>query len=154
MNCQDDSGSIEEEMTMNPIDTKRKRAWLLYEAEDLEDANTKANAIYSRFGTVGGDNFVVVRADVIINESEQVMILVPVDTSGEPALSKLVGDINTITTKPPVLTAKVKDHYPAITYLAHGFVSEEEFIKSDKRTVHPDLYGRIMRKSPGDNPWG
>ena len=58
MNCQDDSGSTEEEMTMKPFDTQRNRAWLLYEAGDLEDANTKANAIYSRFGTDGGDNFV------------------------------------------------------------------------------------------------
>jgi hypothetical protein len=137
---------------MDPFDTQRKRAWLLFEAENLKEANRIAKGIYDTYGTSGDEYYVVVRADVV--ESDGYKILVPVDARGESELEKIVDEIKQIAGKAPVMFARVQNHYPPITYLAHGFVSEEEFNKASKKQVHPDLFGRIQRKSPGDNPWG
>lgn len=145
-------------MLYKDFDTGRERGWLLIKTKqnDGQDKISIAMGIYDRWREKGEENgYVVIRVDVVEDNDFGFDIVVPVDApKGELGELKeqfkkeeddIVMDIEHLT---------VAKHNPALTYLAHGFVSREEFDVATKEHVHPDLHGRIKRKSPGDNPWG
>lgn len=146
------------------FDTGRKRGWLLLKTKK-DGGNDKyiiAKELYERWlerGETGEDEFVVIRADVVGDNDIDFDfdIVVPFDVKkGTFAdfMKQFKEDEENKVVLDEIKYLMIEKHNPALTYLAHGFVSFEEFEKADKEHVHPDNYGRIKRKSPGDNPWG
>jgi hypothetical protein len=135
------------------FDSGRKRAWLLIKTEPQDGAPGIAQTIYNSLGEEGESGFVVIRADVVEGEFN---IVVPVDANSEDQLEVVVKEIKKIKGVDTITIAKVGVHNPAPTYLAHGFVSYEEKDSAVRKEElpGPDEVGRIMKKSPGDNPWG
>jgi hypothetical protein len=125
----------------------RVRAWILLRAGYPDKV---AKAIYDQFGKDGGNEFVVVRADVVDGDYNIVIPIDAADQSHFSATEKKVTSLRGVTSH---ITLTVTNHYPTPTYLAHGFTTLQDF--ADKlRWIHPDEWGRVQKKSPGDNPWG
>lgn len=137
-------------MEMRQFDSGRVRAYLLIRAVDPMKV---AEKIYNTLGEDGDDNFVVCRADVVYGEFD---IIVPVDVIDKDWLRKVERRIVGITGVKSIRIAKVSHHYPALTYVAHGYVSQREYdFAQDEKLPSPDEKpGRRRKKSPGDNPWG
>jgi len=145
-------------MLYKDFDTGRERGWLLIKTKQNngQDKISIARGIYDRWREKGEeDGYVVIRVDVVDDNEFEFDIVVPVDAPNgelgglkekfEKEEDDVIEDIKHLT---------VAKHNPTLTYLAHGFVSREEFDKADEEHKHPDKHGRIKRKSPGDNPWG
>ena len=142
------------------FETGRERGWLLiktnHDKEEKDKIKAAATRIYENWKYQGDEEkedqaYVVMRADVVSGDYD---IVIPIDAP-KGKLDKVIGDIEADDGEINYTKVlKVSHHNPAITYLAHGFVSRAEFDKADKDHKHPDKHGRIMRKSPGDNPWG
>jgi hypothetical protein len=127
----------------------RVRAWLLIKAIDPESA---AATIYGSWGTQDGDEYVVIRADVVDCDYN---VIVPVDAINDGVLRTVVKEIAGAEGVKTITVSKVLKHNPVPSYLAHGYVSEEEARYAEVNGLPgPDEVGRIMKKSPGDNPWG
>jgi hypothetical protein len=151
MNGQDIQIALEEDPTMGNvyIDTGRIRAWLLIKAREPESA---ARHIYTSWGDKGENDYVVIRADVVDSDFN---IVVPVDALSDDMLREVVKLITDVEGVQTITIARVLNHNPVPTYLAHGFVSvkEEKYAEKEKKPK-PDKTGRIKKNSPGDNPWG
>jgi hypothetical protein len=137
-------------MEIEQFDSGRIRAYLLIKSVNPMSVAAK---IYKDWGEIGGDEYVVNRADVVYGEFN---VVVPVDAISEDKLREVEKDISGIRDVKSITIAKVSHHYPALTYMAHGFVSEQEgnFAKEKKLPLPDEAPGRRRKKSPGDNPWG
>ncbi len=134
--------------------TGRSRAWLLIKTKDKTDAQRKAKALYHYLRNEGEIDFVVIRADVVVDNGVY-KIMVPVDAKNRTALKKAVDEIETIVGHGVITQLDVEINFPSPTYLAHGFVTYEERDHARKNYLpDQDDLGRIMKNSHGDNPWG
>ena len=122
----------------------RSRAWVLLRVKAPEEA---AGALYSQFGLAGGDDFVVVRADIVDHDFD---IVVPVDAANDEVLSDVICKIYKVTGGTELLVLKVRQHIPLIPHTADGWVTAEEYDADPDECVS---IGR-QQKSPGANAWG
>jgi hypothetical protein len=126
------------------MNVERVRAWAL-----VVSANPQATAaeISSRF-TQGGDDWVIVRADVVQGAHN---LVVPIDAASEAAFQAALAMVQGAAGVQQVGVERVVQHYPSPTHRAHTFVTQSEI---DEYPV-PDFTspGRHP-KSPGSNPWG
>lgn len=123
--------------------SQRVRAWVLLKASDPQQA---ARAIGVYF-TDGGDEWVIVRADVVEGEYN---LIVPVDAANDEALEKVLGILKKVAKGDPSV-ARVVEHYPAPVHNAHCFITVDEYELNPLREYYPP--GRHPQ-SPGANPWG
>ncbi len=129
----------------------RVRAFVLLRAENSDEV---AERIYEEYGKKGGDDFVVVRADVVDGAGDDFNIVVPIDAHPDH-FSEIERQVTSVEGVNAYKTLAVKNHYPTPTYLAHGYTTTEDFAeKMSWLETPPDEYGRIMKNSPGHNPWG
>ena len=122
----------------------RVRAWLFFRAENPDDATEKISSLF----TEGGDDYVVVRADVAQGDFS---LVVPVDAADDAMFAKAVGLLTQAVGSAPALEVRVLRHYPAEPQRAHCFVHPEEHARYPLHEYSPP--GRHP-KSPGANPWG
>lgn len=140
------------------VNSGRTRAWLLISADGEKDAKSKAQNIYQNLRHEGGDDYVVIRADVVkelVKDKKIYHIIVPVDAIDPSKLKAVIQIIEELMDYSIEKQLEVLDHFPSLTYLAQGFVSgEEKTYARDNFILAPDETGRIIKRSPGDNPWG
>lgn len=122
----------------------RVRAWVLAKAMDAVQA---AEALSAYF-TQGGDEYVVVRADVVEGE---VNLIVPVDAASQAGLDTVVAMIRDATGDSSPTIAKVLSHNPDPPHRSHTFVTPGELDRDPVDEYSPP--GRHP-KSPGRNGWG
>jgi len=126
---------------------ERVRAWVLLQAESAEEL---AQALYRDLGHAGGDEFVVVRADIVAGPSEFAYnIIVPVDAKNEDALRDVVDRIREVSRVNPVIVT-VHQHVPYPPHDAHGYITTEEVEAGREPVEKPGRQGA----SPGLNPFG
>jgi hypothetical protein len=130
---------------------RRYRAWLMYKTGDPRAA---AEALAHHFFR-GGDNYVVVRADVV--EGADFNLMVPVDAAAEEwqDVRAMIDEV-LLAAKIDVskrAVAHVTEHHPRVPHLSDSFITESE---SAEDGLAKDHYrpGRHHPKSPGGNPWG
>lgn len=122
----------------------RTRAWLLVTAANPASAQTQIGQLMLRGNGQIPDEDVVVRADTVNGGFD---LVVPVDASGTPGLSAIVGLISRMSGVRHVDVLQVVDYMPKQVVEAHCFIhpSERRF---------PFLWKGRYGKSPGWNPWG
>jgi len=122
----------------------RVRAWVLVTSSNPE---ATASQLAAQF-TQGGDDWVMVRADVVQGAHN---LVVPIDAANETALQAALALVNGATGVQQATVNRVVAHYPAPAHRSHTFVTQGEI---DEFPV-PDFTspGRHP-KSPGSNPWG
>jgi hypothetical protein len=122
----------------------RARAWVLIQANP-----DVAERLYEALGHEGGDEYVVVRADVV---DYHYNVVVPVDAANEDLLSMAVDKIQEIEGVGETVVIRVTQHNPRTPNRAHGYISEEEAEEypPEEGGFPP---GRLSR-SPGANAWG
>ncbi len=127
-----------------PRSLERVRAWALVVSSNPE---ATAAQIAAQF-TQGGDDWVIVRADVVQGAHN---LVVPIDAANETAFQAALAMVQGATGVQQVGVERVVAHYPSPTHRAHTFVTQSEI---DEFPV-PDFTspGRHP-KSPGSNPWG
>ncbi len=96
----------------------------------------------------GGDDWVVVRADVVQGAHN---LVVPIDAANETAFQSALAMVQGTTGVQQVGVERVVAHYPSAPHQSNSFVTQSEidaFPTPDFTTPgrHP--------KSPGSNPWG
>jgi hypothetical protein len=124
---------------------ERVRAWVLIQADPEVAAE-----IHGSLGAAGGDDYVVVRADVV---DYHFNIVVPVDAANEEQLCVAVCEIRKIKGVGATLVIPVTEHNPDPPHKAHGYISEEEanaYWPPDEPDFEPGRQG----SSPGGNAWG
>jgi hypothetical protein len=126
------------------MSVERVRAWALVLSSNAE---ATAAEIASHF-TQGGDDWVIVRADIVQGAHN---LVVPVDAANEAAFQTVLGMLQAAPGVTQVGVERVVAHYPSPTHRSHSFVTAGEldaFPSPDFPTPgrHP--------KSPGSNPWG
>src|SRR3990172_1774924 len=130
------------ERPSRPMNVERVRAWAL-----VVSANPEATAaqIAAQF-TQGGDDWVIVRADVVQGAHN---LVVPIDAASEAAFQAALAMVQGAAGVQQVGVERVVQHYPSPTHRAHTFVTQSEI---DEYPV-PDFTspGRHP-KSPGSNP--
>ena len=124
--------------------TPRVRAWVFMTAVD---ASAAAEAIVPTF-IEGGDEWVVVRADVV----EGGKIVVAVDAASEDSLQAVLSILTEAVGSEPEAVWRVLEHYPSVPHAAHSFITSSELDELYAEEFDPP--GRHMPKSPGANPWG
>jgi hypothetical protein len=123
---------------------ERVRAWVLIRADPEVAAQ-----IHEQLGTQGGDDWVVIRADVV---DYHFNIVVPVDAANEEKLCVAVCKIRKIKGVGATLVIPVAEHNPRTPNRAHGYISEKE---AEEYPPEEGGFpaGRLSR-SPGANAWG
>jgi hypothetical protein len=106
----------------------------------------------NQINELGGDQYVVVRADIVDHDDYNVII--PVDAEDDEGLREAVGVITGKLGVEIVLTAQVLEegHIPWPPHAAHGFITERE-VKALPIEQVPIKPGR-QHASPGTNKWG
>lgn len=122
----------------------RIRAWVLVHSEDTE-ATAKALSDYFEDG---GDDFVVVRADVVDGDLD---LIVPVDAANEDILKEVAERIRAANGVTEISVSTVRMHYPNPPHSASTFITAEELELYYLREFDPP--GRHPQ-SPGANAWG
>ena len=133
---------------MSPWDVPndRTRAWILIEAEEPE---TAARDLYHALFEQGGNDYVVIRADVV--EGANFNVIVAVDAATPRDRDYVVREVPKYRgTVIGVATVPANGHFPAIPHNAHGFITPEEWVYGDDKLA--DKYR--LPKSPGFNAWG
>ena len=127
----------------------RVRAWVFgwVEPEELRD-RYKENQING----LGGDQFVIVRADIVDHSDYNVII--PVDTEDDAGLKEAVSVITGLLGVENLSVVKVVEggHIPWPPHEAHGFITQEEVDALPIEQLHIEA-GR-QHASPGSNKWG
>jgi hypothetical protein len=105
--------------------------------------------------TKGGDEYIIIRADVVQCEMESfardVNLIVPVDAASQTALDTVVQIIRDASGDRSPTVAKVVSYFPDPPHRSHTFVTQTEFDKDPVDEYRPP--GRHP-KSPGRNGWG
>lgn len=122
---------------------RRARAWVLVKATQAQDV---AEDLYEDLGHVGGDSFVVVRADVVDFDYN---IVIPVDAESQDMLDKVHGMIKDRSGVEETVILKVDKHFPDPPHDAHGYITQQE-AKAGKEPIEAGRQGA----SPGANPHG
>lgn len=131
----------------------RVRAWVLVRSKNPEETSEALAADYYDaerelpFGA-GGDDIVVVRADLIDGEMN---LMVPVDVANEDFLHEVVKRIREKGGVTETSVFRVLRHNPDPPHSASTYVTPEEFGRD--RAPEFDPPGRHPR-SPGKNAWG
>ncbi len=127
---------------------ERVRAWVLLQAESAE---VVARTLYERLGHEGGNEYVVVRADVVAEPGEfGHNIIVPVDAKNELALTAAVNRILEESGASQAVIVRLGQHFPNPPHDAHGYITTEEVEAGRERIEKPGRQGA----SPGHNAWG
>lgn len=127
--------------------SERARAWVLVRAEGAQEV---AEGLYGKLGHEGGDNFVVVRADIVDNDYN---IVIPVDAVSREKVQEVVDLIKDHPGVRDTVVVWVQGHVPYPPHDAHGYITEEEIEASTKEPREPIKPGR-QGASPGYNGWG
>jgi len=142
---------------------KRTRAWFFIKVKSGANANTVAKAIYEKHGgTKGGNQFVLVRADVVsgctLGEIIASVDAIDDPQSSEKALKMAERNIQRVTGVDKTTKALVSAHNPDPPHEAYGYVNEAEKVKGEKSKPKPvkdvKIAGRQSPYSPGSNKWG
>jgi len=123
----------------------RVRAWILVRTE--KDPVEVATALYDDLGHEGGNEWVVVRADVVVDY--EYSIVVPVDAVNDDALWHVDEMIRGRTGVDDTVVLRVQNHKPLPPHDANGYITTHE-VELGKEFVKPGRQGN----SPGLNPWG
>ena len=126
---------------------RRKRGHLCFRVEKPDDPHAAAKRLSTLF-TQGGDDYVIIRADVVTECAFN--LVVPVDAAEAhwgTAFELVVQAVGAS----PATVCLVQRTYPEIPHQAHCFVTEEEHRAFPLHEYFPP--GRHP-KSPGANPWG
>jgi hypothetical protein len=127
----------------------RVRAWVFGQVnpEELRDRYKE-----NRINGLGGDQFVIVRADIVDHSDYNVII--PVDAEDDDGLEEAVSVIKVQLGVEIVSTAQVVEegHVPWPPHEAHGFITPEEVDALPIEQLHIEA-GR-QHASPGSNKWG
>jgi len=128
---------------------ERVRAWVLLQAESAEGV---AQALYKDLGHEGGDEFVVVRADIVAGPSEFAYnVIIPVDAENEDVLRGVVDRIREVSRVNPVIVT-VDQHVPYPPHNAHGYITEYE--AGGGKEEEPPIPAGRQGASPGFNAFG
>ena len=125
----------------------RLRAWVLVRAEPAQEV---AERLYDELGHEGGDNYVVVRADVVDYDYN---LMIPVDAESTEWVHKVVGMIRDQPGVRDAVVVWVRSHVPYPPHDAHGYITAEEIEASTREPKEPIKPGR-QGASPGYNGWG
>ena len=140
-------------MAVQPNEYERVRAWVLVKAESPQEV---AERLYAKYGKAGGNDWVVVRTDVVDYPCDDVEcphnIIIPVDTANEDRLCEVVDLIRGFEGIDAAVVARVKKHFPYPPQDGSGFITERENELADEK-VPDDEVGR-QGGSPGPNPFG
>ena len=122
----------------------RVRAWVFgkVEPKGLKDRYNE-----NKIKTLGGDQYVIVRTDIVRHDDYNVII--PVDAKDDPGLEEAERVIRELLEVRIVSTVQVVDHIPWPPHNANGFITEQEHGRGD-----PDAPIDQVNKSPGWNAWG
>ncbi|MEK6588740.1 MAG: hypothetical protein AABY97_07865 [Chloroflexota bacterium] len=124
-------------------EAKRVRAWVFFKVEDAGEAARKI-AVHFR---EGGDDWIIVRADVVEGDPN---LVVPVDAASDDQF-KAVLEILRKEVGAEKSYGLVKNHYPDPAHKAYCFVTPGEHGRHRDPAYDPP--GRHP-KSPGGNAWG
>jgi hypothetical protein len=122
----------------------RVRAWILVQADSPSDAAYK---LYDALGNEGGNDFVVIRADVV---DYVYNIMIPVDAASGEWLRHVHLKILDITGARHSVVIPVVQLVPFIPHDANGFITEAEARAGHEEVPKPGRQGW----SPGMNAWG
>ncbi|MGD1993086.1 MAG: hypothetical protein PVI59_07835 [Anaerolineae bacterium] len=130
------------------MESDRRRAWILLHSKDPESTLESLRRLFPQ----GGDQFVVVRADLVMDEGRSFPfnIFVPVDAESDPVLEEVVASILNSSPVTEHVVAKVKAHIPFPPHDAQGYITVEEAELGKDEDIEPGRQGA----SPGRNPWG
>lgn len=123
---------------------RRTRGWLLINSSTPHRVAWQVNDLFAE----GGDEFVVVRADVVESLFD---LLVPIDAKGPEEFKEISKRIEGMDGVELCTVIMVVRHYPNVPHNAHGYVTENEQMKGKDKRILP---GRQTSNSPGANPWG
>jgi hypothetical protein len=101
---------------------------------------------------LGGDQYVIVRADIVRHDDYNVII--PVDAEDDAGLEEAVSVITELLGVGIVSIARVVDkgHVPWPPHEAHGFITEREVVALPIEQIH--IKAGRQHASPGTNKWG
>jgi len=129
----------------------RVRAWVLVKSDN---PGQTASALTADL-TEGGDDYIIIRADVVQCEIESfardVNLIVPVDVANADVLAEVLGRISGLAGVNDVAVANVTAYSPDPPHRAHTFVTADELGRD--RVPEYDPPGRHPM-SPGRNGWG
>jgi len=128
----------------------RVRAWVLARADEPEAAATH---LYEELGHEGGDDFVVVRADVVEYHHN---LVIPVDAATKEDLQEAIDRIVNLEMVEEVEILRVRMHVANPPHIANGYISHAELAAQHEQRIDIGEYIRAGRQgaSPGHNPWG
>jgi len=124
----------------------RVRAWVFCRAKSIEE-NLKGLDWKNDIKTVGGDRFVVIRADIVEHDCYNVVL--PVDAENSDGLIAAEDFIKEKFQVEIISTVEVKGHFPDPPHNANGYITEQEHEEGDR-----DAPTGHVNKSPGWNAWG
>lgn len=124
----------------------RVRAWVLVRAAPPHKVTARLRNLDR-----GGDDFVLIRADVVAESPDfPYNVLVPVDAESEAVLSNVVKEIMGVGGVSEALSLRVLEHHPFPPHDASGYITHHEAQVGERK---PERVGR-QEGSPGFNPWG
>lgn len=135
---------------------ERSRVWIFgYTANREEiknDVVDPSDGKFKKFFEAGGDDYVIVRADMVDEftvDTFKCNVVIPVDAENEDALQKAKTILNEKLGIETHVDVKVIDHAPWPPHRAHGYITGNE----NEKLPDGDP-GRQAHKSPGSNKWG
>jgi len=139
----------------------RVRAWILLKVTEpaavvaeIERSRGKPQGKFD-MGLLswGGDDFVVVRADIVEGESGWNLV-VPVDAKPGDALNTAIAELTKAAGSRLVehTVLRVTEYHPNIPHQSHSFVTAAEWESFQAPELKPGE--RNYPASPGANPWG
>ena len=136
-------------MTVGLGGYERVRAWVLVQADD---PNKVARRLYE-LDSAGGDEYVVVRADVVDYSHN---IVLPVDAESDDALMIVVAKIEDIQGVETTTVLRVTEHVPYPPHVANGWIDESELAAQEEQEIRIEAALKPGRQgeSPGLNAWG
>lgn len=132
-------------MGMERTESERVRAWVFVQAEQAANA---MQGLYRKLGHIGGDRFVVIRADIV--DYQPYNVIIPVDAESQEALHEATEKIKGHPGVSETLIVRVEKHIPHIPHNAHGYITKQEAEAGKDKEVKPGRQGA----SPGYNGWG
>ena len=122
----------------------RRRGHLYFQVDDAHAAARRVSVLF----TQGGDNYVIIRADVV--DGHGFNLMVPIDAA-DTKWTRASRDVQKAVGAAPTAVSRVVATYPENPQCAHSFITEEEYLRCPLPECAPP--GRHP-KSPGANPWG
>lgn len=122
----------------------RRRGYLYFLVDDPHAAARMVSVLF----TQGGDDFVIIRADVV--EGPGFNLMVPIDAA-DSEWTRASGYVQKAVGTAPTAVSQVVATYPENPQCAHSFITQEEYLRCPLPECAPP--GRHP-KSPGANPWG